>query len=110
MAKKRFTFADAKEEIKQLKEELSSYKVKFDDNVFTQEEVKTLKVYRTGFWICGLLSIVLLIALFSGSSKDMPMDMPMETPMEMPMEMPMEKDSMDMEMPMDMEMKDSTDM
>ena len=105
--KKRFTFADAKQEIKELKEEINSYKVKFDDNVFTNEEVKTLKVYRTGFWICGLLNIVLLIALFSGSSKDMPMDMPMETPMEMPMDMPMEKDSMEMDMEME---KDSTEM
>ncbi len=66
MAKKRFTFADAKEEIKQLKEEISSYKVKFDDNVFTQDEVKTLKVYRTGFWICGPLSILLASILIFG--------------------------------------------
>ena len=63
--KKRFTFADAKEEIKQLKAEIDSYKVKFDDNVFTNEEVKTLKVFRTGFWILGALNIILLVALFS---------------------------------------------
>ena len=99
MAKKRFTFADAKEEIKQLKEELNSYKVQFDDNVFTNEEVKTLKVYRTGFWICGPLSLILLGCLLFNSPKcEMPMEkeMPMEMPMEMDMPMEMEKDSTDM--------------
>ena len=38
--------------------------VKFNDNIFTKEEVKTLKVYRCGFWILAVLNAILLIALF----------------------------------------------
>ena len=61
---KRFTFADAKQKIKDLEEKLEGLTVEFNDNVFTAEEVKTLKVYRTGFWILAALNAILLIALF----------------------------------------------
>ena len=46
MAKKRFTFADAKEKIKELEEALSAANVKLDDNVVTRKELKWLKVYK----------------------------------------------------------------
>ena len=57
---KRFTFADAKQKIKELEEE----KKLFNDNIFTTEEVKRLKVYRTGFWILSVLNAALLFAVF----------------------------------------------
>ena len=61
---KRFTFADAKTKIKDLEEKLEFLTVEFNDNVFTAEEVKTLKVYRTGFWILAVLNAVLLFSVF----------------------------------------------
>ena len=57
---KRLTFADAKKKIKELEDE----KKLFNDNIFTTEEIKRLKVYRTGFWILAVLNAILLIALF----------------------------------------------
>ena len=57
---KRFTFADAKQKIKELEEERKL----FNDNIFTTEEVKRLKVYRTGFWILSVLNAALLFAVF----------------------------------------------
>ena len=57
---KRLTFADAKQKIKELEEE----KKLFNDNIFTTEEVKRLKVYRTGFWILSVLNAALLFAVF----------------------------------------------
>ena len=46
---KRFTFAMAKEEIKDLKAQLEAANVKLDDNVVTQAELKWLRVYKLGF-------------------------------------------------------------
>ena len=60
MAKKRFTFADAKKRIKELEDE----KELFNDNIFTTEEIKRLKVYRTGFWILAVLNAALLFSVF----------------------------------------------
>ena len=60
MAKKRFTFADAKKRIKELEDE----KKLFNDNIFTTEEIKRLKVYRTGFWILAVLNAALLFSVF----------------------------------------------
>ena len=57
---KRFTFADAKQKIKELEEERKL----FNDNIFTTEEVKRLKVYRTGFWILSVLNAALLFSVF----------------------------------------------
>ena len=57
---KRFTFADAKKKIKELEEE----KKLFNDNIFTTEEIKRLKVYRTGFWILAVLNAALLFSVF----------------------------------------------
>ena len=58
MAKKRFTFAMAKEEIKDLKEQLAAANVKLDDNVVTKEELKWLKLYKFGF-SAGLIYLIL---------------------------------------------------
>ena len=58
MAKKRFTFAMAKEEIKDLKEQLAAANVKLDDNVVTKEELKWLKLYKFGFF-AGLIYLIL---------------------------------------------------
>ena len=57
---KRFTFADAKKRINELEDE----KKLFNDNIFTTEEVKRLKVYRTGFWILAVLNAALLFSVF----------------------------------------------
>ena len=57
---KRFTFADAKKKIKELEDE----KKLFNDNIYTTEEVKRLKVYRTGFWILAVLNAALLFSVF----------------------------------------------
>ena len=57
---KRFTFADAKKRIKELEDE----KKLFNDNIFTTEEIKRLKVYRTGFWILSVLNAALLFSVF----------------------------------------------
>ena len=57
---KRFTFADAKKKIKELEDE----KKLFNDNIFTTEEIKRLKAYRTGFWILSVLNAALLFAVF----------------------------------------------
>ena len=46
MAKKRFTFADAKEEIKNLKKQLQEANVKLDDNIVTEGELKWLRFYK----------------------------------------------------------------
>ena len=58
MAKKRFTFAMAKEEIKDLKDQLAAANVKLDDNVVTKEELKWLKLYKFGFF-AGLIYLIL---------------------------------------------------
>ena len=58
MAKKRFTFAMAKEEIKDLKEQLAAANVKLNDNVVTKEELKWLKLYKFGFF-AGLIYLIL---------------------------------------------------
>lgn len=61
MAKKRFTFADAKEKIKQLEEALEAANVKLDDNVVTEKELKWLKIYKgISFTLAGLVLLGLL--------------------------------------------------
>ena len=55
MAKKRFTFADAKEEIKSLKKSLQEANVKLNDNIVTQGELKWLRFYKVMtiiFFVC----------------------------------------------------------
>ena len=61
--KKRFTFADAKEEIKQLKSEIEKLNVDLSDNVVTQEELKVLKIYKFGFFVAAGIATVLVLSL-----------------------------------------------
>ena len=60
--KKRFTFKDAKAKIAELEELLSAANVKLDDNIVTKEELKWLKLYKAGFYVFGVV-ILLLLAL-----------------------------------------------
>ena len=59
----RFTFADAKEKIKKLEEEIKAANVKLDDNVVTHAELKWLKIYKGAFFVCLAGLIVLLLSL-----------------------------------------------
>ena len=66
MAKKRFTFADAKLKIKELEEKIESFNVDLSDNVVTQEELKVLKLYKKAFFIAaGLAGVLLLVGVFA---------------------------------------------
>ena len=46
MAKKRFTFADAKARIKELEEQIEALNLNTDDNVYTSEENNVIKFYK----------------------------------------------------------------
>ena len=62
---KRFTFADAKQKIKDLEEKLAAVNVALDDNVVTHNELKWLRVYKCWFFLSvGLLLGKLLFYLF----------------------------------------------
>ena len=65
MTKKRFTFADAKQKIKDLEEKLAAVNVALDDNVVTHDELKWLKIYKGWFFISVFaLAIRILFWLF----------------------------------------------
>ena len=64
MAKKRFTFADAKEKIKDLEEKLAAVNVALDDNVVTHNELKWLKIYKAWFFISLAILAIKLLAYF----------------------------------------------
>ena len=63
MAKKRFTFADAKARIKELEDEIENFGLNTKDNVYTKEEnnlIKGLKVWAIiGPFIGGIIGIML---------------------------------------------------
>ena len=61
MAKKRFTFADAKEKIKELEDKLAAANIVHDDNVYEKDEVSWIKFYQYGFYILALFNILQLI-------------------------------------------------
>ena len=61
MAKKRFTFAMAKEKIKDLEAQIEALNVDLSDNVVTKEELKVLKLYKAGFF--GLLAFNLIVGV-----------------------------------------------
>ena len=64
MAKKRFTFADAKLKIKELEDKIESFNVDLSDNVVTAEELKVLKLYKKAFFVAsGIVGVLLLIGL-----------------------------------------------
>lgn len=58
-AKKRFTFAMAKEEIKELKKEIEKLNVDLSDNIVTQEELKVLRLYKIGFFAATAAALAL---------------------------------------------------
>ena len=49
MAKKRFTFAMAKEKIKELEAALEDAKLNQDDNIYDAGEQKWIRFYKLGF-------------------------------------------------------------
>ena len=57
----RFTFADAKDKIKQLEEQLKAANVKLDDNVVTEKELKWLKIYKGWFFVSIVIIILAII-------------------------------------------------
>ena len=61
MTKKRFTFADAKQKIKQLEEALEDAKLVQDNNVYDVGEQKFIKIYQWGFYVLALFNILQLI-------------------------------------------------
>lgn len=64
---KRFTFADAKEKIKDLESKLEGAlqdaKLNQDDNIYDKGEQKFIKFYQVGFYILLAVNILLFIAL-----------------------------------------------
>ena len=64
MAKKRFTFADAKLKIKELEDKIESFNVDLSDNIVTQDELKVLKLYKKAFFIAaGVIGVLLLVGI-----------------------------------------------
>lgn len=65
MAKKRFTFADAKERIKELETEVKGFiedaTLSQDDNVYDTGEQKFIKFYKIGFWVLLAINILQII-------------------------------------------------
>ena len=61
MAKKRFTFADAKERIKELEASLEDALLNQDDNIYDKGEQKWIKFYQYGFIVSVLLNIWLIL-------------------------------------------------
>ena len=63
MAKKRFTFADAKARIKELEDEVEKFGLNTQDNVYTKEEnnlIKGLKIWAIiGPIVGGIIGIML---------------------------------------------------
>ena len=69
MAKKRFTFADAKEKIKELEAELAkaheAAKLDDSDNIYTSHEMKYIKLYKYSAWLLYILiGIKALVLIF----------------------------------------------
>ena len=62
MAKKRFTFAMAKERIKELEEALEAANVDLTDNVVTSTELKWLRFYKIGFIVLLISNVLFIIA------------------------------------------------
>ena len=76
MAKKRFTFADAKEKIKELEAKLEAQALELKDkagdalldtkdNVFTQKELKTIKRLEGWAYASVVIIIGLIVALIA---------------------------------------------
>ena len=63
MAKKRFTFADAKARIKELEEQVEAFNLNTDDNVYTSEENNVIKFYKLWALIGPIVGIIVGLLL-----------------------------------------------
>ena len=63
MAKKRFTFADAKARIKELEEQIEAFNVDTSDNVYTTEENNVIKMYKLWALLGPLIGGIIGLAL-----------------------------------------------
>lgn len=63
MAKKRFTFADAKARIKELEEQIEALDLNTDDNVYTSEENNVIKLFKVWAVIGPIVGIIIGLLL-----------------------------------------------
>lgn len=63
MAKKRFTFADAKQRIKDLEDQIEALNVDTSDNVYTKEENNVIKMYKLWALLGPLVGGIIGLAL-----------------------------------------------
>lgn len=63
MTKKRFTFADAKQRIKELEEQIEAFNVDTSDNVYTTEENNVIKMYKLWALLGPLVGGIIGLAL-----------------------------------------------
>jgi len=63
MAKKRFTFADAKQRIKELEDQIEALNVDTSDNVYTTEENNVIKIYKVWALIGPIVGGIIGLAL-----------------------------------------------
>lgn len=60
---KRFTFADAKERIKELEKQVEALNVDTSDNVYTTEENNVIKIYKVWAIIGPIVGSLIGLAL-----------------------------------------------
>ena len=63
MAKKRFTFADAKARIKELEEQIEALDLNTDDNVYTSEENNVIKLFKVWAVVGPIVGIIIGLLL-----------------------------------------------
>jgi hypothetical protein len=63
MAKKRFTFADAKARIKELEEQIEALDLNTDDNVYTSEENNVIKLFKVWALVGPIAGIIIGLLL-----------------------------------------------
>ena len=63
MAKKRFTFADAKARIKELEEQIEALNLNTDDNVYTSEENNVIKLFKVWAVVGPIVGIIIGLLL-----------------------------------------------
>jgi hypothetical protein len=63
MAKKRFTFADAKARIRELEEQIEALDLNTDDNVYTSEENNVIKLFKVWAVVGPIVGIIIGLLL-----------------------------------------------
>jgi len=63
MAKKRFTFADAKARIRELEEQIEALDLNTDDNVYTSEENNVIKLFKVWALVGPIAGIIIGLLL-----------------------------------------------